>query len=486
MLPEELINLVNDVISCRCERQNVELKAAHEGTPERLYDTLSAFANQRGGGVIVFGVDERAGFEVVGVYDAQDLQAKVTSKALQMEPVVRPVFTVAEMGGRTIVGAEVAECDPLSKPCFYRGSGRIRGSYVRVGEADLPMTEYEVYSYEAFRRQIHDELRVVERAETADIDRGALEEYLVSLRRAKPNLARQSDARILELQGLVDGGVPTVAGLVLLGEYPQAFLPQLCVTALVVPGTQVGDVGEAGERFVDNQRIEGRLPQMLEATLAFVRRNMRRSTVIDEDGRRADRDEYPMVAVRELVLNALIHRDYSIHTEGSPVRVVLYADRIEVESPGGLYGRVTVEDLGHVPADTRNPFLTGAMEVLGVTENRFSGIPTVMAELEGAGLPPATFESRRGMFRATLRNGSMETRDRDVVSGPGGLSDTQRKILAFCSEPRSRAEVAELLGVDTLPYVTRRYLRPLVDAGLLRLTIPDAPRSKNQRYVAVG
>ena len=88
---------------------------------KRLYDTLSSFSNQVGGGIILFGIDEKINFEITGVYDAQDLQAKVAAQALQMEPVVRPVFTVAEMNGRTVVSAEISECDIFDKPCFYKG-----------------------------------------------------------------------------------------------------------------------------------------------------------------------------------------------------------------------------------------------------------------------------------------------------------------------------------------------------------------------------
>ena len=162
MLPTELAELVQEVIHHKCERQNIELKRAGKGTPEKLYDTLSSFSNQSGGGIILFGIDEKNNYEITGVYDAQDLQTKVASQALQMEPVVRPVFTVAEIEGRIIVSAEIAECDIFDKPCFYKGAGRLRGSYIRVGDADMPMTEYEIYSYEVFKRKIQDELRAVD------------------------------------------------------------------------------------------------------------------------------------------------------------------------------------------------------------------------------------------------------------------------------------------------------------------------------------
>ena len=168
MLPEELNTLTEQVLSNRCELQYVELKKAQRGTPEKLYDTLSSFSNQYGGGIIIFGIDEKGGYVVTGVYDVQDLQAKVTQQSLQMEPIVRPIFTVTNYNGQQVVSAEISEVDTNSKPCFYKAAGRLRGSYIRVGESDEPMTEYEVYSYEAYKRKIRDELRVVERA-TLDV-----------------------------------------------------------------------------------------------------------------------------------------------------------------------------------------------------------------------------------------------------------------------------------------------------------------------------
>ena len=101
---------------------------------------MSSFSNQTGGGIILFGIDEKNNFALTGVYDAQDLQTQITNQALQMQPVVRPLFTVAEIDGKTIVSAEISECDLFEKPCFYQGAGRMRGAYVRVGDADLPMT----------------------------------------------------------------------------------------------------------------------------------------------------------------------------------------------------------------------------------------------------------------------------------------------------------------------------------------------------------
>ena len=481
MLPEQLISLVEDIRHKKCEMQNVELKRAEYGTPEKLYDTLSSFSNQSGGGTIVFGIYENNDYEITGVYDAQDIQVRLTNQALQMQPVLRPVFTVAEIDGKLIVSAEISECEIYDKPCFYKGAGRMRGSYIRVGESDQPMTEYEIYSYEVFKRKIEDELRVVERADMTEFDKGALAEYFIKLRKEKPNLAKQSDERIMQLQGIIEKEHPTIAGIMLFGEYPQAFFPQLSITAMVVAGTEFGQVGANKERFIDNKRFEGTITQMLNDAIAFVRRNSRNAVIVNDDGKRDDRTEYPIKAVREIILNALIHRDYSIHTDNSPIRIILFDDRLEVENPGGLYGRITIDDLGKMSADTRNPFIAGALEILIDTENRFSGIPTIYNEMKTAGLKQPVFESKRGVFKVTLYNESGNKDNKKTITIADSLNISQ-KILLFCSKPRSREELANYLGIDSPYYMVTRYIKPLIEKGQIQMSLPHKPKSKNQQY----
>lgn len=127
MLIEELIELANKICKQKAEEQTIELKSAQTGCPKRLYDTLSSFSNQDSGGILVFGIDEDAAFQVVGVYDPQDLQKKITEQCLQMEPPVRAVFTLAEYQGKTICAAEIPAIDIAERPCYYRGAGRTKG-----------------------------------------------------------------------------------------------------------------------------------------------------------------------------------------------------------------------------------------------------------------------------------------------------------------------------------------------------------------------
>lgn len=484
MLAEELVDLVHLIQTQRCEAQTVEVKAAQDGCPTRLYDTLSSFSNQDDGGVIVFGVDERQEFAVVGVYDAHDLQKHLVEQCNQMHPPVRAMFTSASIDGKIVVSAEIPGIDISDRPCYYQGKGRLKGSYVRVGDADEPMTEYEVYSYEAFRKRYRDEIEPVSRATRSTLDEQRLGRYLTSISSSKPNLAQLDTNTILELMSITRDGAPTLAGVMLFSLYPQAYVPQLCIVATVVPGTEPGAVDEAGNRFLDNKRIEGTLSEQLTGAIAFVRSNMKVATHIDrETGKRHDREEYPIEAVRELVLNALIHRDYSIHTQGMPIQLLLYRDRLEIANPGGLYGRLTVNELGKVQPDTRNPVIATAMEALGETENRYSGIPTVRRLLSEADMPAPLFESSRGQFRVTLYGKHGRPEERIVLNDAAGLSDVQRTIALYCADkPRSRSELAGLLGVQA-PYAMRRYVKPMVDAGQLVLTMPGTPQSSHQRYV---
>lgn len=474
MTPEDLKSLVATVCKTKTEMQELEIKSARGGCPKKLFDTLSSFSNQDSGGIILFGVDEESDFQAVGVYDAHDLQKQVTEQCNQMTPVVRPLFTVVEEDGKLFVSAEIPAVDVTERPCFYAGKGRQKGSYIRVGDADQPMTEYEIYSYEAYRKRYQDDIRPVPQASVQAFDDAALDAYTQRLKKSKPNLARLEDRQIHELMGITKDGVPTLAAVFLFGLYPQAYFPQLCILAVVVPGTAIAESGPDATRFLDNKRIEGTIPQMFDQALAFVIKNMRVQTVIDPvTGKRNDRYEYPVSAVREALLNALVHRDYSMYTEGKPIQVSLFSDRLEICNPGGLYGRIRVDQLGRVQPDTRNPVLATALEMLEVTENRYSGIPTIRAAMKQHGLPEPVFEDTGNAFLVTLRN--------DRRTEPQ-FSKQTRAILDYCATARTRKELAGFLGMKSVSYAIATYITPLVEQGLLELTLPMTPQSPKQRY----
>lgn len=478
MLTSELIELVGVIHRQKAEGQSIEVKAAAKGCPQKLYDTLSSFSNQDAGGTIVFGVDEKNDFALVGVYDLQELQKNVTEQCNQMEPPVRAVFTTAEIDGKNVCSAEIPGVDFSERPCYYKGKGRSKGSYIRVGDADLPMTDYELYGYEAFRKHLHDDERPIERSTMSTLDMMQIQSYLLQKKMERPGFAQLPEEQALEMLNVTRNGVPTLAAVMNFCVYPQGYLPQLAITAVVVPGTEIGQHDGVDFRFLDNKRIEGTIKTMVDDAITFCKRNMKVQTVIDpETGRRKDRTEYPVKAIREAVLNALIHRDYSHLTEGTPVQINFFTDRLEIHSPGSLYGRMTVEQLGHARPDLRNPALAVMTEVLVGAENRYSGIPTIRREMAAHNLPEPVFENRRNEFVVVLYNGA--------GAEPVQENPEEVTLLEYCREPRSRKEIAQFLKLKTASYAMDRYIRPLLDEGKLEMTMPEKPRSTHQKYRTV-
>lgn len=397
--------------------------------PKHLYDTLSSFSNQDDGGTIIFGVDEKQNYKEVGVYDPQDIQKKINEQCLQMEPIVRPLLTVVEKEDKFFVAAEIPGADLVERPVFYQGRGRVKGSYTRIGDSDEPMTEYEVYSYEAYRKKYQDDIRTVSRATFASLKNDLLETYIQLLKDGKPHLSAMEDEEIYELMSIKRNDEITISTVLNFSPYPQAYFPQLCITAIVVPGNEIGVIGEQGERFLDNQRIEGCISEMLEGAMKFVIKNMRFKTIINpQTGKREDRSDYPIPAIREAILNALVHRDYSIHTEGMPIQIIMFDDRIEI--------RRTMEEY-----NLREP----------------------------------EFSEERGSFVVRLYKHEMDTKNDVDLEGNNDL-------ILFCRTPRTRKEICDYLGLNSVTYAIQTHIMPLVEAGKIKMSIPDKPKSPKQLF----
>lgn len=470
---EQLHELVEKIQKQRTELPNLEIKAAREGCPTKLYDTISSFANQDNGGVILFGISEDDNYEIVGVYDANDLQKKVTSVCGNMSTKVRPVFSVEDFDDKVVVAAEIYAADYDLRPVFYLPRGKAAGSYIRVGDADEPMTPAEIYAYDAFRGRIKDDARVPDDSEWKLLNEDRLHEYIREVKRSRENLSRNvSDEEILELMGVTRKGLPTLAGIMVFSSYPQSFFPNLTINAVVVPGEEIGELGLQGERFTNNKKITGAIPDMLDLAMDFVYNNQKVKTIINEKGKREDKLEYPMKAVREAILNALVHRDYSRYSENTPITLNMYSNRIEITNPGGLFGSLTIDNLGRIRPETRNGILADILEILRYTENRYSGIPTMRAEMKNLGLSDPEFKAERGTFKTIFYNA--------VVKEDNGNS-IKDKIYSFCKEPRTREEIMKLTGLSRY-YAINVIVKEMIEDGKIGLTIPESPKSKNQRY----
>jgi ATP-dependent DNA helicase RecG len=404
-------------------------------------ETLSSFSNTPGGGVIVLGVDEKTGFDVVGVSDPRTIQAKVMGLCADtMDPPIRPLIETHEIDGTTVITVEVPELDLARKPCFYKGAGPVNGSYRRVGDGDHRMTPYEVHQLIAGRGQPRDDQEPVPEATREDLDPDAVRRLLARLRDGVSSFAEDPDATLLRrLRVLVDHEgrtVPSVGGLLALGRYPQEFFPQLNVTFVHYPDLS-GPTAE--QRFIDNQSIDGPIPVLVREALRVVRANMSRGAVIIGPGRE-DVWEYPIDAVREAVVNAIVHRDYSPMARGSQIQIEMYPDRLMIRNAGGLFGPVTREQLGDGRvSSSRNATLLRLLEDIvlpandrPICENRGSGIPIMLRTMKSAGLSPPLFDDQVATFTVTFPNHTLM--DAEAMAwlkslGQEGLTDTQAQAL---------------------------------------------------------
>ncbi|WP_250286308.1 MULTISPECIES: ATP-binding protein [unclassified Frankia] len=444
MLDTELAEIVDNLRAIGADIADVEVKKAQGGLPKSLRATLSGFANTRGG-MIVLGLDETQGFAATGLPDPARLAADLGCMCAEdMEPPLRPLIKIHDFEGAQVLVAEVPELGSAQKPCYSRGAGITKGSYVRVGDGDRRLSAYEVQMMLSARGQPREDEQPVLGASIDHLDAVGVDALIARLRISRPYAFQDLDrlAVLRRAKVLVpgDGGddVVSLGGLLALGRYPQEHFPQLVVTFVHYP-TETG--GRSTERFLDNVTLEGSVPVMVRDTLAVVRRNMSRRAVIAGAGRQ-DVWEYPETALREVIVNALVHRDLSSGARGTQVQVEMYPDRLVVRNPGGLFGPVTVDSLGEEGiSSARNAALIKILEDIplpgetrAVCENRGSGIRAMRDSLLAAGMSPPDFDDRISSFAVVLPNHTLLSEEAvGWISGleEKGLTDSQCIALAL-------------------------------------------------------
>jgi len=475
---QEALDLIRSIRAREFEDAYVEVKAAHTELPKRLWETLSAFANQTDGGTVVLGLDEESGYAPVGVEDPQVAITQLTNVASLMVPPLRPDVVVVEVAGNKILVAEVAECPYDQKPCYYDPSGLNSGSRIRVGNTNRRMTDYEILGFISNRSQPTHDQDPVKQAALDDLDRERLQAYLATIRGGHPrvwerlHLEGRPMSEQLDQLGLVvsEGGriVPTLASLLCFGVWPQRFFPSLTLTFVRYPGRTPDEKGPRGERFLDNCRCDGPLAEVAEQAVRRIAANMRQSLLVEGLFHRT-LGEYPDEAVREAIINAVAHRDYSPLARGSAIRVEMYADRLEVRSPGGLYGPVNESNLEQTQS-TRNQLVMRLLEDMGLVENRGSGIRAMIAAMRSAHLEPPRFRDTRSEFRVTFRNASlMDPESIRWLNQYAGfpLNDNQRMALVYLRQNQrmTNSDYRRLNNVQDTLQATRE-LGELADLGM--------------------
>lgn len=523
MLDDEVAEIVTNLRTLGSDDADIEAKRATDKLPRSTRETLSAFANTRGG-VLILGLDEASRFGATGVRDPAKITADLASVCSEeMEPPLRPAIKTHRFEDVDLVVAEIPALERSRKPCYYRGAGIVRGSYVRVADGDRQLGNYEVHLMVANRGQPRNDEEPVPDVGLDALDRKLVDAFVARLRERRPHaFAELSIEDVLRRSKVLVDDQLTLAGLLALGSYPQEHFPQL-MTSFVHYPTVTGANVRSGERFLDNVPVEGPIPIMVQDALAALRRNMSRRATVRGAGR-IDTWEYPEAALREAIVNALAHRDYSPDARGTQVQIEMYPDRLLIRNPGGLFGPVSVDDLGEEGVSSaRNATLIKLLEDVPipntsrtVCENRGSGIRTMLDALRDASMSPPQFADTISLFRVTFPNHALI--DPDTVEwirelGENNLTDSQCLGLAMLtpdiaqpagSRPATQASRAdrraEVLGVLSNTDLTRaeiadatglsdkavaRWLRILRHEDSVEV-VGDSVRSPNVRYRRTG
>ncbi|WP_236701496.1 MULTISPECIES: ATP-binding protein [Frankia] len=465
-MPRDVSQTIAFLRAAGGDTTEVEVKSAAGGLPASLTSTLSALANQPGGGTIILGLDERAGFRPVELSDPQVLKQGLAARARAFTPPVRLTIEDGEVDGAAVVVAQVQECDRSTKPCRVTATGR---AYLRGYDGDYALSDVEEQGFLAARQPPLFDRSPVEDATIDELDTELVDAFLLAVRERDPaGLGRfPDDTELLRRAGVtMDGGQPTVAGLLALGVHPQQWFPRYVIQAAAQPLP----TGSAATRARNQVTISGPVPRMLDAALLWARHTFDTAIVAEMDGSVRDRPIYPLVAFRELVANALIHRDLDHWSAGLAVEVRLLRDRLVVTNPGGLYG-ITVDRLGRdAVTSARNASLVAicqhvrsAQTGARVIEALASGIPTVTEALADCGLPSAHYVDSGIRFTVILHQFATAT---PVATAEPPLGATERRVYqALTRQGRTVSDLAEELGLSA-PNI-RKALRNLRGRGLI-------------------
>ena len=486
--PSDLMKLIESLRVAGTDTAAVEVKAAAQKMPSNLRETVSAFANGTGG-TIILGLSEADNFAPVPGFQVKEISdALARMCADDLWPAVRPDIEVVSLYDTAVVVARIEGLQPQDKPCYVIAKGMYGGSYIRTGDGDRKLSYYEIDRLQENRIQPRWDMEVVADATIDDLDDDLIQGLLAKERAQAPRIfAKKSDVQALTTLGVLaegeDGQMhPRLGGLLALAEYPQQFFPRLTVSFAAYPGSDKTSLA-SGQRFLDSATLSGPIPYLVADAVARVNANMRTGGIIAGAYRR-DLPDYPPVAVREAVTNALMHRDYSPHSRGTQVQVNMYADRLEVVNPGGLHGPVTVAALtsGEAQPGSRNQKLSQLLESIPypdggfVAENRGSGYQEIERQLEHDMLPPPKPVDRLTQFSLTFSRRFMTEAERGAAAGESSAKRMVEYLHKHSTASSRELAAAAGIGVGG----ARKAINTLIDEGVVERTEPT--RSPKQRY----
>lgn len=463
-----------------------KLLSQHEGrtlefkrdlsSPKSILKTLIAFANTAGG-LLLIGIDDHK--KIIGVADPLAAEEKLTSLiADNISPFLLPTIKIVTYKKKSLLLVEVPFLAGMG-PFYLKRLGKEKGVMVRLGSSTREATIEMIQELKRNHYASGFDALPCPQAQYDDLDHALLKE-LFSKAGQTINKTKLKTLKILVPYG--DDYVPSNAGVILFAKESvrEQLFPMAYVSCARFAGTKKVD-------FLDRLDI-GRVIEAVDDVPAFIRRNTRMGAII-KDIKREDIPEYPTVAVREGLFNALMHADYSYMNMRNFVSI--FDDRLEIRSPGCLPPGMTIEGIKEGISMPRNLIIARIFQMLGWVEQFGTGYLRITNACQKHNYPlpewrevgPYTDIVFRPLVMETIHDLSPRGQVGDKLGTSEGEVDELKRILIFCESPHSVAEMMQLLGRGSRDKFLTAVLKPALDKGFIEMTIPDKPKSRLQKYI---
>jgi ATP-dependent DNA helicase RecG len=427
-------------------------------SPEGVLRTIVAFANTAGGTLLI-GVEDATG-HVRGMQKPLEIEERLANLISDsILPRLVPELEILPWRNTHVLAVRVYPSP--NRPHCLKNLGLEEGVLIRVGSTNRRADRELAEELRRFvRGEAYDEQAMPELDSEALNFRAASESF-APIRKLKPN-----DLETLRLVTPYQGRlVPTIGGILLFGIDRARLFPDAWIQAGRFRGLDK-------TRIEDSQEIRSYPVQAVADAVAFVQKHAFHGMEIGPVHRR-DRWNLPPIAVREAIINAVVHADYA--QRGAPIRLSIYNDRLEVENPGLLPFGLTVDDLRRGISKLRNRVIGRVFHELGLIEQWGSGIQRMASACHEAGLTAPLLEELGTRFRVTIRS---------VPSASPRVDKTDQAILRALTKGNglSTQDIAAAIGLT--PRATRTRLLKLVENGLVR-EVGTGPHDPKRRYFSV-
>ena len=405
MTEAELKSVLEQLRQEQSDNSKYEAKAAKTDFPMSAAKTICAFSNMPGGGTILFGIDENRDFNATGVYDVKKCQQMIAAYS-QKEYTVPVLVDISmlQIDGVSVIVADVHEARKTMKPVRYRKTGT---SFIRQYDSDFELSAVEEKLFEKNQGMVHYDEEPVSNTSISDLNKDITDGYISNRKRYSDILAAMGDEEVLLRTGIVlHTGELSTAGLLALGKYPQQHFPNYTIKASV----RKKEKTDENVRAANVRSFDGPIPIMLANANRWVLANSDEYTLDLDDGSVSNVCEYPLVTCREMIANALIHRDLSPCSMIETISLIMEDERLILSNPGGLFG-ISIHELGKSASRTRNSRLAEICQYVpaergsNVIEKLGSGILKMYSAQDRYRFRRPTFIDGEIYFTVVLRKG---------------------------------------------------------------------------------